>query len=122
MDLHSALFASSLAAKACAESGGASGSGSAQNSRVRAAGSQLEARLDRALMTVEAMWVLMKDKLEVTDEELVEMIIEIDLSDGQIDGRARHPAQKCSACDRAVAAKFIQCIYCGEPITHQPFA
>ena len=50
------------------------------------------------------------------------MIIEIDLSDGQIDGRARRPAQKCAACDRVVAAKFIQCMYCGEPITHEPFA
>ncbi len=113
MDLHTALFATHLATRAGAQTGGASDGGSAQNTRVRAASNQLEARLDRALMTVEAMWVLMKDKLEVTDEELVEMIIEIDLSDGQIDGRARRPAQKCAACDRTVAAKFIQCMYCG---------
>jgi hypothetical protein len=121
MDLHTALFTSAIGSNAAAN-GASSGAGDAPNQRARAAATLVEARLDRALMTMEAMWRLMKGKLEVTDEELVEMIVEVDISDGQIDGRARRPAPKCASCERAVAPKFMQCMYCGAPIDHEPFA
>ncbi|MHC4959367.1 MAG: hypothetical protein ACYTGN_13445 [Planctomycetota bacterium] len=83
---------------------------------------ELEARLDRALMTMEAMWTLLRNKLDVTDEQLGEAIVEVDLSDGVLDGKARRPAVECSHCNRKIPRRFPRCLYCGGPVEHDPFA
>ncbi len=56
---------------------------------VRTGLAELEARLERTLLTCEAMWTLLRDKLNLTDRELIERINEVDLSDGRLDGKVR---------------------------------
>ena len=82
---------------------------------------QLETRLDRALMTMEAMWTLMSERLGITDDELQERIVEIDLTDGILDGRVRRPAAECHACKRRIPRRFTRCMYCGVEIEQDPF-
>ena len=82
----------------------------------------LETRLERALLTMEAMWTLLRDKLDTTDDELIERIVEIDLSDGILDGKARRPALECGSCSRKIPRRFARCLYCGAEIEHDPFA
>ena len=53
---------------------------------------QLEARCDRALLVCEALWTILRDKLGVTEEELVDRVNQVDLSDGKLDGKVRRPA------------------------------
>ncbi len=83
---------------------------------------QIETRLDRALLACEAMWTLLRDKLGVTDAELLNRINEIDLSDGRLDGKVRKSAVSCPSCGRTIARRFPKCIYCGQAIMHDPFA
>ncbi len=83
---------------------------------------QIAARLDRALLTCQAMWELMHDKLGITEEELVAKITEIDMRDGVMDGRSRPQATTCPQCNRAVAARFDKCMYCGTPVKKDMFA
>ena len=83
---------------------------------------ELESRIDRAMMACEAMWSLMRDKLGVTDEELVERINEIDLSDGQLDGKVRKTVVACPKCNRTINPRLPKCMYCGQPVLHDPFA
>ena len=83
---------------------------------------ELEQRLDRALMACEAMWTLMRDKLGMTDVELIDRINDIDLSDGQLDGKVRKTPVSCPKCHRTISRKMPQCLYCGQIVMHDPFA
>lgn len=81
----------------------------------------LSGRLDRALLACEAMWSLLRDKLGVTDEDLLHRINEIDLSDGRLDGKVRKPAVACPQCRRTITRRQPLCMYCGQTIMHDPF-
>lgn len=83
---------------------------------------ELEARLSRSLLACEAMWTLLRDKLGVSEEEFLERINEIDLSDGKLDGKVRRTAVACPQCKRTISRRFPHCMYCGQPIAHEPFS
>ena len=82
---------------------------------------ELEARCDRALLICEALWTILRDKLGVPEDELVNRVNEIDLSDGALDGKVRRKAVQCAKCGRTVARRFEKCIYCGRPIEKDTF-
>ncbi len=90
--------------------------------RARTDVQSLEARIDRTLLACEAMWTLLRDKLGVTDQALVERINEIDLSDGRLDGKVRKTPVSCPSCGRTMSARFPKCMYCGQAVVHDPFA
>jgi len=90
--------------------------------RARAKADSVEARLERALLTMEAMWTLLRDRLGVTDQELADRMVELDESDGVIDGRVRRGPSQCPHCQRTVPSRFPRCLYCGETLHHDPFA
>lgn len=90
--------------------------------RARSMADDVEIRLDRALLACEAMWTLLRDKLGVTDVELVERMNAIDLSDGKLDGKVRKTAVACPKCSRTISTRFPKCMYCGQAIVHDPFA
>jgi hypothetical protein len=82
----------------------------------------VEQRLERALLTMEAMWTLLRERLQVTDEELANRIVEVDESDGILDGRVRRPPKACPHCKKPIPARFARCVYCGEAVAPEPFA
>lgn len=82
----------------------------------------LEVRLDNALLVCEAMWTLLRDKVGVTDEELIQRINDIDLADGKLDGKVRKTPVSCPKCHRTIARRLPKCMYCGQMIMHDPFA
>ena len=49
-------------------------------------------------------------------------VLEIDLSDGILDGRVRRPALECSACNRKIPRRFNRCMYCGVDIEQDLFS
>lgn len=83
---------------------------------------EVEARLDRTLLAFEAMWTLLRDKLDLTDQELVQRINELDLSDGKLDGKVRKSPVSCPSCGRTLSRRFPKCMYCGQAVAHDPFA
>ena len=91
--------------------------------RVRTNVEELEARLDRATLACEAMWTILRDKFGLSDAQLAERINDIDLSDGQLDGKVRKTAIPCPKCGKKNAPRFSKCMYCGTPIVgSDPFA
>ena len=83
----------------------------------------LAAKTDRALLVCEALWTILRDKLGVPEDELVQRVNDIDLTDGRLDGKVRKPkAHSCPSCGRTIAKRFPKCIYCGQPVVHDPFA
>jgi len=111
---------STYQASATAESSAASAARDAKSAYTTSRA--LEDRLDRALLACEAMWSILRDKLGVTDVELIERINDIDLSDGKLDGKVHKTAVSCPKCSRTISSRFPKCMYCGQPIVHDPFA
>ncbi|HLP82715.1 MAG TPA: hypothetical protein VK157_00050 [Phycisphaerales bacterium] len=74
---------------------------------------RLQQRVDALVLANLAMWTLMRDKLGVTDVELERRVQDIDLSDGQLDGKVRVGPWTCTACQRPNAPKHVKCLYCG---------
>jgi hypothetical protein len=73
---------------------------------------ELDARVDRLLMVIEAMWSMLKEDGH-TDEELAARIAEIDSSDGVADGRKILPAVTCRSCGSKVMVGIPRCQTCG---------
>jgi hypothetical protein len=75
--------------------------------------------LERSALAWEALWTLMRDKLGVTQEELQARIDEIDLSDGELDGRVRRAVVPCPNCERPVNRRLRKCMYCQAPVPRE---
>ncbi len=103
------------------ESPGETGTAPVARSAPGAATQTLEMRAERTLLVCEAMWTILRDKLGVTDLELLQRINDLDLSDGQLDGKVRKSAVACPKCGRTIARRLPKCMYCGQAIMHDPF-
>jgi len=100
----------------------ATGGSSAAADRALNRAQSLEARLDRAMLTMEALWSLLRDRVGITEDELRDRIMDIDLTDGALDGKVRRPPRECPACKRKVPHRLNQCMYCGAEAPRDPFA
>ncbi len=82
----------------------------------------LEAQVERLLLTTEALWRIVKNRLGCDDLELVREITLIDLEDGRLDARkATSPLKECPKCSRALSKGRPRCMFCGEPVVIDPF-
>lgn len=77
---------------------------------------QLESRLGSLMLANAAMWSLMRDRLGVTDGELMERMRQIDLLDGKADGKMSARVLECPSCKRTMSTRFRRCVYCGTPV------
>jgi hypothetical protein len=73
----------------------------------------LRREFERLQMICEGMWTILKEKTGATEAQLLELIEEIDLRDGKLDGRSTKPAVKCARCQRVVSVRTSVCLYCG---------
>jgi predicted Zn-ribbon and HTH transcriptional regulator len=74
---------------------------------------ELSEKIDRLALICRAMWELLRERSNITEEALLEKVREVDLLDGQLDGKATVPPKKCSQCGRTVSKRHMRCIYCG---------
>lgn len=74
---------------------------------------RLEDRVDRLALINMAMWSLLRDKTNLTEQDLMERVKLIDLLDGKEDGKATRTVSKCTACNRPMHPRHQKCIYCG---------
>lgn len=104
------------AAQAAAYARGA-GTAEAMNTNLRMIG--VDERIDRLTLLVEAMWSMMREH-GYTDAELAARLMELDLTDGTMDGRrTAHPAT-CESCGSKVAPGLPACQFCGAEVTTPP--
>lgn len=84
---------------------------------------EMEKRVARLEMVCEAMWSLLRDRAKLSDEDLMGMMAELDLSDGAADGQKGSAGPlACPKCGRANNPKrHDYCIYCGELLRTRPF-
>lgn len=64
-----------------------------------------------------ALWSLLRDHSGLLESDLRKYVEQIDLLDGQRDGKVSMPAQTvaCTGCGRTLLATSTVCVYCGTP-------
>lgn len=97
-------------------SSAASKAANAQNKVIGA-----EAKAEKALMICEALWIIIREKLDLDDELLEKAVKAVDLQDGKLDGKVVHDIATCSNCGRKVGRNRATCMYCGTPIKGNVF-
>lgn len=75
---------------------------------------QLEERLDKLLLVCSALWELLRDRTDLTEDDLLAKVQEVDLRDGTADGKISKTIKKCPKCGRTMSPRHKKCLYCGE--------
>lgn len=84
--------------------------------RINAHLKELESRYDRLAIACQAMWELIQEKTELTEEDLNNKISEVDLRDGTSDGKISRQVVDCPDCGRPSNSKRTSCLFCGADI------
>ncbi len=74
---------------------------------------RLEDRLDKLTLVCMALWSLLAEQLDLSEERLMERVKEIDLRDGVPDGKVTREVARCPKCNRVMSPRHKRCIYCG---------
>jgi len=82
----------------------------------RSSQERLEDRVEELSLACEAMWRILSQTLELTDEQLLEVISDIDASDGVKDGKYTPKAETCK-CGAVINPSSKICIYCERKAT-----
>ena len=76
----------------------------------------LEFSVQRMSLVSQALWELLRTRFQMSEEELLAKIQEIDLRDGKLDNRISPQANNCPSCNRILSTKNVRCIYCGTEV------
>ena len=80
----------------------------------------LEEEVDSLTLITMAMWELFGKANGLFLKDLEAKMAEIDLRDGQLDGKYRSTPKKCPQCNHALGERRKVCIYCGADVTSSP--
>jgi hypothetical protein len=74
----------------------------------------LRHEVGRLQLINQALWELIRGRLNVTDAELEQKVTEIDLRDGVQDEAITIVPLKCPTCGRVSSSRHWKCLYCGQ--------
>ncbi|MEW6159876.1 MAG: hypothetical protein AB1813_20790 [Verrucomicrobiota bacterium] len=97
------------------EVGSAAQSARDETQRLQGEINELKRRMDGMVITCQALWEIIREHTEFTDQMVIDKIQEIDLRDGCQDGRIKAQAVVCSKCGRRTNGARRSCLYCGTP-------
>jgi hypothetical protein len=72
--------------------------------------------LDAMLLKIQAMWEVISVKLDISDEELLAKVKEIDSRDGVMNGKAKPEPVICDSCSKPNSLKRRHCLFCGKEL------
>ena len=76
----------------------------------------LQRRVDKLALICEAMWEMIRERTDLTEDDLAAKVEEIDLRDGKLDGKVEAKPIPCPKCNRRSPSRFERCLYCGQPM------
>lgn len=72
-----------------------------------------ERRIERLALHCQAMWEMLRERAQFTEEEFVNKVLEVDLRDGRTDGRIAVQIADCPNCKRKTNSRRATCVICG---------
>lgn len=75
-------------------------------------------RFDRMALICMGMWSLIQEKTNLTEDDLIQRVQELDLKDGVDDDKLAARNRQCPICRRPMSIEHHKCLYCG----HAPAA
>lgn len=72
--------------------------------------------VDRLSLACQAMWELLRDRSDLTEEDIEAKILEVDGRDGRVDGKIATQVCTCHACGRPTNSRRSSCVMCGAPL------
>ena len=97
----------------------ASSSASRAHSRADQVGidvEMLETKIESLALACQSLWEIVRERTDISQEDMLAKMEEIDLRDGVADGRITPQAQNCEKCGRRTSRRRPRCIYCGAEI------
>jgi hypothetical protein len=76
----------------------------------------LQRQVDRLSLACQALWEMLRERSDMTEEELDAKILETDGRDGSVDGKIGVQAMDCPSCGRKTNSKRSSCLMCGAPL------
>ena len=76
----------------------------------------LRRRADALTIACQALWEIVQSKLGIEEQAILRKMQQIDLRDGQADGKISMRPVPCPRCSRKSNSKRRNCVYCGEPL------
>ncbi|MFP4355439.1 MAG: hypothetical protein ACLFUJ_10005 [Phycisphaerae bacterium] len=73
----------------------------------------LEEKVDKLTLVCMSMWSLLLERTDLTEQDLMQRVKDIDLIDGTEDGKVTKSVQKCAQCGRTMSPRHNKCLYCG---------
>ncbi|MEM6886363.1 MAG: hypothetical protein AAF571_15185 [Verrucomicrobiota bacterium] len=75
--------------------------------------------MERLTLACQSMWELLRDRTDFTEADLEEKMLEIDLRDGQADGKIGMQLIQCPSCNSKTNSRRTHCLMCGAPLDKQ---
>jgi len=72
--------------------------------------------VERLSLACQALWELLRDRTDLTEEDLEAKILEVDLRDGRADGKMGTRPLDCPSCGRKTNSTRSICMMCGAPL------
>lgn len=82
---------------------------------------RLELEHDRLKLVTVALWELLKERHQLTEDALKRQLERVDLRDGRRDGKLAggNGVKTCPDCHRPINKKALSCLYCGATLTRE---
>ncbi len=74
---------------------------------------EIRAKYNHMVLMNQAMWEILEEKLGVNKQQLADKMKEIDLRDGELNGKLVQAAQDCPQCGAKVCTELHRCLFCG---------
>ena len=75
---------------------------------------ELQRQVERMALLNQALWELLREKLQLTDLDLEAMAQQVGMRDGVADERITAQAVRCPNCSRVNNSRHAKCLYCGQ--------
>lgn len=79
----------------------------------------IKRHVDRLSLACQAMWELLRDHSDLSEEHIEAKILEIDARDGKIDGKIGTQLVDCPNCGRPTNSRRASCVICGAPFKRE---
>ena len=76
-------------------------------------------KVERLSLACQGMWELIRDRTQITEQDLEAKITEIDGRDGRVDGKMSIQSLTCHECGKPTNSKRSYCVMCGAPLRRQ---